>query len=382
MSFIFSTALELFVLFLFGWLIMKCRPLLSGITAILAITIMQIINGLFQSLTHIVVSWAFPLGCFGDLILGALALGSVISVFFAYRYTFKSFYSRKMALTQQVLVLLLPTFFILLILQFIISSTGSQSFLFDKTSPFLPQFHDVGLLLLQLAALGCLVTVLYAYNRLLSGFELEMKNTMLEQQAASQQDYIHELKGRYEQTRSFRHDIKNHWTVLQSLIKKGDLSKAEEYLGKLKDITDKLSFPCHTGNTVINMLLSNKLGLAVQKGIHVDCTVKIPSGIPIDDLDLCIVFSNAVDNAINACGTVAEREKYILLSAMQKGDFFMIEVENSRLIKDNTTVVFGIGLNNIKAVAEKYNGTISIENGTDFFQLNVLFLIPQHQTYH
>jgi sensor histidine kinase YesM len=374
MSFFFTTAIEVLVLFSFGCLILRCRPWLSGITAILTITIMQIINGLFQTLTHIIYDRGVPLGMYGGLLLAAISLTSVISVFIAYRYTIKSFYGRKIALTQQVLILLLPTLFILLILQFIISSSASPGFLSQRS--------NASLMILQLSALGCLVTVLYAYRRLLTGFELEMRNTMLEQQAASQQDYMEELKYRYEQTRSFRHDIKNHWAVLESLILKEEFYKAQEYLGKLKDVTDKTSFPCSTGNTVINMLLSSKLGLAAQKGIHVDCTVKIPAESSLDDLDLCIVFSNAVDNAINALSTLTEGNKYLLLSAMQKGSFFMIEAENSRCIKDSSPIVFGIGLNNIKAVAQKYNGTISIEDGPDFFRLNVLFLIPQHQTYH
>lgn len=374
MSFIFTTAIEVLALFSFGCLILRCRPWLSGITAILAITIMQIINGLFQTMTQIVYGWGVPLGNFEKLLLTAFSLTSVISVFIAYRYTIKSFYGRKIALTQQVLILLLPTLFILLILQFIISSSSSTG--------FLSQLTNAGHMILELSALGCLVAVLYAYHRLLTGFELELKNTMLEQQAASQQDYIDELKYRYEQTRSFRHDIKNHWTILENLIQKEDLIKAQEYLGKLKDVTDKTSFPCSTGNTVIDMLLSSKLGLATQKEIHVDCTVKIPAKSSLDDLDLCIVFSNAVDNAINALSTLTEGNKYLLLSAMQKGSFFMIEAENSRCMKDSSPIVFGIGLNNIKAVAQKYNGTISIEDGPNFFRLNILFLIPHHQTYH
>lgn len=382
MSFIFSTALELLVLFLSGCLIAKCRPVLSGITAILAITIMQVINGMFQSLANIIRTAALPNAFFAGLLLPVLALSSVGAVYFAYCFTLKAFLSRKMALTQQALVLLLPVFFILMIVQFMISSNGIPTVLIPGDTAYLPQFHDAELLLLQLAAFACLMAVIYAYSRLLAGFELEMRNALLEQQAASQHDYILELKDRYEQTRSFRHDIRNHWTVLQGLMKKREIGKAQEYLNKLKEITETISFPCHTGNTVINMLLGSKFGLAVQKGIHVDCTVKIPSGTAIDDLDLCIVFSNAVDNAINACGAMPEGNKYILLSAMQKGDFFMIEVQNSQLKKDNAPTVFGIGLNNIKAVAEKYNGTISVQNSPDLFKLNVLFIIPQHLTDH
>lgn len=379
LSFLFSTALELLILFLSGCLIAKCRPLLSGITTILAITIMQVINGMFQSLANIVRSATLSSPFLADLLFPVLALYSIWAVYSAYRYTFKAFCRRKPALTQQVLVLLLPALFILLIVQFMISSNGIPAvFISEDSHPF----YNAQLLLLQIAAFACLMAAIYAYSQLLEGITLEMRNTMLEQQAASQHDYIHELKDRYEQTRSFRHDIRNHGTVLQELLNKGEIERAKEYLGKLKDFMETISFPCHTGNTVVNMLLGSKLGLAVKKGIHVDCTVKIPSKAAIDDLDLCIVLSNAADNAINACDAMPQGNKYILLSAMRKGAFFMIEVQNSQINKENATAVFGIGLNNIKAVAEKYDGTISVQSGPDFFKLNVLFIIPPHQTDH
>ena len=54
--------------------------------------------------------------------------------------------------------------------------------------------------------------------------------SMLEQENHHQKQYVSEAKSRYEKTQSFRHDIKNHLSVIHGLLEKGEIKKAEEYL--------------------------------------------------------------------------------------------------------------------------------------------------------
>jgi len=64
------------------------------------------------------------------------------------------------------------------------------------------------------------------------------------------------------------------------------------------------------------------------------------------------------------------------VSGRIQGDFLMMEVENS--FRGKSAVKKGTGLSNIKAVAEKYSGAMSIETRGDVFVLQVLLVIPQH----
>lgn len=381
-SFPVATVLEFGALWGFGYLILKCSPVLSAITTILTITIMQVVNGIFQSLASILCSFVFTHAKLITFILLISSLLAVATTFLSYGYVIKSFCSKKTSMNQYVMILLIPILFVLLVVQHIFMTYGSTIVLNSNGERLLPKVNDLEMLLIQIVAYFCLMAVLFAYGKLSEGFNLQMQNALLEQQMGMQKDYMQEVQTRYEQTRAFRHDLKNHWTVLKGLIKSGANQKASEYLNKLEFTTDMLNFPCQTGNTVIDMLLSNKLGIALQLGIQVDSTVKIHSQCQIDEVDLCIVFSNAIDNAIKACNSIQGSKKHILLSAAQKGSFFMVEVENSQGKSDNFQKGAGIGLNNIKAVAEKYNGTMSIENNSDFFKLNVLFIIPLHSNDH
>jgi sensor histidine kinase YesM len=95
-------------------------------------------------------------------------------------------------------------------------------------------------------------------------------------------------------------------------------------------------------------------------------------------MDMCILFSNAVDNAVKACIAGNQTSPFLSLKTVQKGDFFMIDIENSRSDVFLPVSGTGIGLQSIKAVAEKYHGTVHIEKTPKTFRLNVLVLIPQH----
>nr|WP_314465657.1 GHKL domain-containing protein [uncultured Clostridium sp.] len=369
-----STLLELGALFLFGWLALKCPPASSAAAAILAICIMQVVNGIFQSLLNIILTILFPYTLVLTVISGLFVMAAV---FFSYQLALKWLKNGKVPMLRYILILMLPILFVLLVMQHVFATYGNTVTVSSDGNRIFPDVNDWTMLIIQIAAYLCLFAVLFAYKELSEGFVLQMQNTLLEQQVNIQSNSVQEMQMRYQLTRTFRHDLNGHLAVLGGFLKTGETEKAMEYLGKLTTMSDQLSFPCQTGNAVLDILLTNKLGIACQKGINVDCTVKIPGSSIIDDMDLCIVFSNAVDNAVKACSSESKIPQYLTLKTVQKGDFFMIEIENSR--SDDIVQIkgSGIGLQSIKAVAEKYHGTVHIEKNPETFRLNVLFIIPR-----
>lgn len=113
-----------------------------------------------------------------------------------------------------------------------------------------------------------LFSSLYAYRRVYDGFETESALASLTQETRAQKSYVAEAQARYENTRAFRHDVKNHLTVLGGFLKAGNIGQAQTYLRKLDAATGELSFPFTTGNPVVDILLENKLALArrIQSG--------------------------------------------------------------------------------------------------------------------
>lgn len=233
------------------------------------------------------------------------------------------------------------------------------------------------LLVIQLLGLASLFCVLFAYKKLLQNFSLSTELSLLEQEERSLIQYVEEAKTRYEKTKSFRHDIKNHLAVIKRLLQKGQLDQALDYIGDMAEITEELSFPCSTNNPVVDILVGNKLGIAKSVGIHVSCSLLLPYPCGLRDIDVCVILSNALDNAIRACESMEENaEKQIQVTGRVQGDFIFMEIENS--FQGNGMFKKGTGLSNIKAITEKYHGAMSVKTQGGTFVLNVLLIIPRH----
>ncbi len=233
------------------------------------------------------------------------------------------------------------------------------------------------MLIIQLLGIASLFCILFAYKKLLQSFQLSTELSLLEQKEHSLNQYVEEAKSHYEKTKSFRHDIKNHIAVVKELLQVGKAEQAIQYIGDMEDMAEELFFPCSTNNPVVDILVGNKLGIAKNMGINVDCSLLLPYPCSLRDIDICIILSNALDNAIHACKNMdVNTEKYIHIAGRIQGDFLMMEIENSYQGKEMFKK--GTGLSNIKMVAEKYNGAISIKTQGRIFVLHVLLIISQH----
>ncbi len=237
-------------------------------------------------------------------------------------------------------------------------------------------FSHGQMLVMYFLGLASLFCILFSYKKLQQNFRLSNKISLLEQQEHSLNQYVEEAKARYDRTTSFRHDIRNHIAVVKKLLQCGKLEEAVSYMEDLDDMAEKMSFPCSTNNPVVDILVGNKLGIAKGMGIDVDCSLLLPYPCGLRDIDICIVLSNALDNAIQAVKSLdAGTEKYIRVSGRIQGDFLMMEIENS--FHGKRAFKKGTGLLNINAVAEKYGGAMSIETQENVFVLHVLLIIPQ-----
>ena len=137
-----------------------------------------------------------------------------------------------------------------------------------------------------------------------------------------------------------------------------------------------MSFPVSTNNPVLDILIGNKLGIAKNNQIVVQCSFIASYPCGIADIDFCIIFSNALDNAISACNRMNhDEQKYIHVTGKVQGDFLLIEISNS--YSGRGSLRSGTGLANIKAVAEKYHGAMEVRTDGEKFTLSVLLIIPQ-----
>lgn len=356
-------------IFLYGT---KCMRVI--LYAASTITAMQLCYGVIGSLSMILYS-ILPTSGTGVVNLVFSIGGNILSLSLSvlcYKIVLKYFALEKTINEQyDILILLIPALTILLAGQYINFAVYGNTWVTDKKS-FFETKHFL-MLIIQLLGIGSLFCIMFAYKKILANVHMNTKILLLEQETDYLRQYVSEAKGRYEKTTAFRHDIKNHMEIIKELIQKKRGEQALDYLANMEDAAADISFPCHTNNPAADVLLENKLGIANNLGITVSCLLSLPYPCKISDMDFCIILSNAADNAINACKALEkDAPAYIKVSGNIQGDFLLIEIRNS--FKSKAAINEGIGLKNIRSVAEKYDGRVNIETTGNEFILSVLLV--------
>lgn len=223
------------------------------------------------------------------------------------------------------------------------------------------------------------IIILTALSAFAAGFWLfGMNKIYLEQQKSGQyQSQIAAykmLEEQYRQAERLRHDMKNHIIALSGLLESKDYRKMAEYLDTMEH-NGNLSGGEMTGSTAVDAILYQKGTYAEQNNIPWECDVTIPKACGINEFDLCVLFGNLLDNAIEACERMQDIEaRFINIMANAVKGCFLLEIKNSTH-KENPEK-HGIGLLNIDDVVRNYNGVMDIEVKDGVFTVSIL--IPMH----
>lgn len=229
------------------------------------------------------------------------------------------------------------------------------------------------------------IAVLYAFQSRVSEYiskkEMENIQTMLKSQYDQYRSYQESLSF----LRIQRHDLKHHIALLRA---ETDLQKREEWLNTLERQLDSDDFTDPTGNHVLDVILSAK-GQMMKKGqIHFTC---VADGSILDFIhvtDICTIFGNALDNAIESVLMTESIEKRMIhLSLHKRKNFVFIEIQNycekEPLWKGKELLTtkldkkgHGYGIKSIRYSAEKYGGNITTEYKDKWFKLCILIPIP------
>lgn len=201
-------------------------------------------------------------------------------------------------------------------------------------------------------------------------------NSILEKQIENQIEYYKQTEMLNDDLRRFKHDYTNHILCLKAMINSNQNNEALEYIEKINSEISLSTQTFNTGHKIADAILNEK------HRIHSDVNIKFEGCIPqfIDNVDLCIVLGNAVDNAIEACEKLNETDKIIDMTANYQQSYFILIMKNP-VTKDYTIygsfpettkedpLKHGFGLSNIKRIVDKYDGDMSVEADNGIFTL-------------
>lgn len=217
--------------------------------------------------------------------------------------------------------------------------------------------------------------------------EMQLQSEMKELLILQQENHIRT-------TNALIHDFKNQLRILQELARNApNLSSNGTLSSYINDTLCGLSttedFTEITCDALRCILLDTSQQCREQN-------IKLKSEIYYSDFnfiayqDICIIFSNALDNAIRECKYVqkANKSAEIYLSIQKMNQIVFIQISNTKVsaireingqiqtTKDDSSP-HGLGLSNIERSIKKYNGTLEINYTDNKFILNILFTIPQ-----
>lgn len=289
---------------------------------------------------------------------------------------------------------------------------GAMSFLVNRKIPAVKMYFTTRVMLLaDCVCLAPLVAVLFVSSTsqeqviatlvisfsciatnigvlLLMAFLGESAKSQLETESYRlQHDYYLTLEEHQTEVQKLQHDMKHHIQMMEDLVDGDSWEQAEGYVEQVKTAyTQEHPLIRFCNHTLVNALLANKYRLMQSSFIQTEIQVSLDKSTLLDDVDLCSLFANTIDNAMEACEQIdsANNRRIIIKSRIHNG-FFSYQIINSirpgsvkkeadGSIKTSKRDLarHGYGLGNIYGFVEKYKGNIDIAIGEDTFELTVI----------
>ena len=214
------------------------------------------------------------------------------------------------------------------------------------------------------------------------------KHFVEEQQVKAMKKRLEEAENFYGSIRKVRHEMKNHMANIKGLAGARQYGEVEDYVRRMDETMQELDYKYVTGNAVTDVIINDKWRRAEKAGIRFEADFQYGGEIPV--FDMGIILNNLLDNAIEACEKLETDKGFIRLSLKRKKQFLILYVENSfdgaapirkgsslpvttkQSIMPDIVTDHGIGLENVRDMAERYFGGVNIKVKGGAFHVTVM----------
>ena len=224
--------------------------------------------------------------------------------------------------------------------------------------------------------------------------------------------HFREYKQAQDETRRVRHDMKNNLACISMLLEEGKNQEAKAYVSQLLGEVNAFSPKVVTGDEMLDAIVASKWSKMEERQISFSLDGVLDHGLNWKPIDICTVFSNGFDNAIEACEK-AEGERKISLSLRYTRNFYYMILSNtmaepvavfgndkvphrfgkwwekknrresqqslqdtliigSRFTTKKNKELHGYGLENMERTIKKYDGSMDIFQDSNRFVLKIM----------
>ena len=213
------------------------------------------------------------------------------------------------------------------------------------------------------AILGLCLDIYWMYDLLYRSRQTEVEQELKEMHHVMELEHVHyqEIESKREEVAKIRHDINNQILAARHLISEGDTERSEHMLEQLlEQVSATKEYP-YCAVPIINAILNEKNRLCEQHQIDFVTDLSFPSDLYVDDVMLCSLFSNLLDNAIHAVEKMDPGKRWIRISAIMEGGFLLVKTRNSSGKPEPVKSGHGKGTIILREIAEMHGGMYQTE---------------------
>ena len=236
---------------------------------------------------------------------------------------------------------------------------------------------------------------LILWKELTEGYRMrliyEEQSRQMELRLLMQKEHYEKLTEALEETSRTRHDLRQYIRTASMLLEKEHYQELKEYFHRFaRESQENMQTPvCYSKNMSVDAIFHYYGGLLEQEKVRFEYFLEVPEDIRISDLDMCRIFGNLLENAVNAVKEDTEdQDRYVsCVCKMRKGKL-LIEIENTysgeiRKIGDSfysgSHSGRGIGTASVCRTAEKYGGYADFVIEKRIFRANVFIPIEDEE---
>ncbi len=218
-----------------------------------------------------------------------------------------------------------------------------------------------------------------------SSISIAEEHRQISRQLTMQIEYARRLAEKSEENRRLVHDFRQHIRTIDGLVLAGGEPSLRSYLDMMTQVIDRAD--CSEGisfctNAAVDALLGYYYSSARKMGIEMTVQLTISDRLPLTDVELCTMFGNLIENALDACGRISQGNRSIAISSLINGStlFFLIENTYDGIVKTGGEWLLsrkskeerlGIGLRSVREIVERHGGVLDILPQKSVFRVGI-----------
>lgn len=252
--------------------------------------------------------------------------------------------------------------------------------------------YDLNMLIFEtktfVTAILLLILTSSAYFQIFRSFKqtreqviMQNEQNLLRTQVVAAQMHLEALKESQEKTIIYRHDMRHHLALISAKLADNNGESAKKYIAEMEINIADATVEKYCNNYTVNLIIYYYIMMAKNEKITVETQIDLSNKNVVSDMDFCVIFANAIENATNACKLIpSTKDRTLKIVCKPKNDQIFIQITNTNLeavmfegdMPISTNENHGLGTKSIAAVVKKYGGMSSFTAEDGIFKTSII----------